>query len=149
MRNLLAVALTLLLLPTALAATVSAEEPRPQPAYLVIVHPKNPRASVERRFLQDAFLKKTRSWPNHKVIRPVDAVWSSSVRKRFSEAVIGRSVAAVRAYWQQRIFTGRDVPPPELDSDAKIVAYVLRHEGAVGYVSGTAELGAAKVVSVR
>jgi ABC-type phosphate transport system substrate-binding protein len=117
--------------------------------YRIIVHPSNPASAVDRRTLQDAFLKKVKSWSSGEAIRPVDLEPSSPVRRRFSEEVIGRPVAAVRAYWQQSIFSGRNVPPPELDSDQDVVRYVLRNPGAVGYVSGAADLGGAKLVSVR
>jgi len=50
-------------------------------------------------------------------------------------------VEAVRRYWQQCIFSGRSVPPPELDSDEAIVRYVAKYRGAVGYVSADAKLG--------
>ena len=43
-------------------------------------------------------------------------------------------------------FSGRDVPPPELESDEAVVNYVLEHRGAVGYVSGAAKVRGAKVV---
>ena len=140
----LAVSLALL----ALATTVSAQQAAPPP-YRVIVHPRNPVASVDRQFLEDAFLKKTASWPQDGVIRPADLAPSSAVRRRFCREVLARSVAAVRAYWQQRIFSGRDVPPPEFDSDEKVVDYVLKHQGAVGYVSGTADLRGTKAILVR
>ena len=63
--------------------------------------------------------------------------------------MLKRSVEAVKGYWQQRIFSGRDVPPPELETDDEVVRYVLKHEGAVGYVSGSADARRRKVVSVR
>jgi hypothetical protein len=62
--------------------------------------------------------------------------------------VLQRSVAAVKAYWQQRIFSGRGVPPPELDSEERVVVYVLEHEGAVGYLSQVTDAKDAKVVAV-
>jgi hypothetical protein len=71
------------------------------------------------------------------------------VRKRFSEAVLKRSVGAVRSYWQQRIFSGRDVPPPEVDSDEAVMAYVARYPGAIGYVSGTTKLVGVKELALR
>jgi len=77
------------------------------PAYVVIVHPTNPTTSVSRRFLADAFLKKTTRWDNGETIRPVDQAPDTSVRRRFSDEVLKRSVAAVRNYWQQIIFAGR------------------------------------------
>jgi ABC-type phosphate transport system substrate-binding protein len=119
------------------------------PAYQVIVHPANPATSVEREFLADAFLKKVATWPSGESLHPVDLAPSSPVRRAFSEEVLHRSVADVKGYWQQRIFAGRDVPPPELDADDDVIKYVLKYEGAVGYVSGTARVSGPKVVAVR
>jgi ABC-type phosphate transport system substrate-binding protein len=119
------------------------------PAYQIIVHPANPMASVEREFLADAFLKKVATWPSGEVFHPVDLPPSSPVRRSFSEEILHRSVAEVKGYWQQRIFSGRDVPPPELDSDDDVIKYVLKYEGAVGYVSGTTRVNGPRVVAVR
>jgi ABC-type phosphate transport system substrate-binding protein len=131
---------------TALPRAVTGES---RPVYEVIVNATNPTTSVDREFLAGAFLKKTTEWPDGAVVRPVDLPSSSAVRRRFTEEVLHRSVAEVKTYWQQRIFSGRDVPPPELDTDDEIVEYVARHDGAVGYVSGGAALGGTKVVTVR
>jgi ABC-type phosphate transport system substrate-binding protein len=125
-----------------------AAQPNPPP-YVVIVNPRNDLASVDRKFLEDAFLKKVTRWPNDETIRPVDLPARSPIRRRFTMEVLGRTVDAVKLYWQQRIFSGRDVPPPELDTDAEVVQYVLRHGGAVGYVSGGASLDGSKVLGVR
>lgn len=118
-------------------------------AYRLIAHPQTPVFTVDRRFVADAFLKKTVLWAHGVVIRPVDLRADSPVRKRFVEDVLGRTVAAVRNYWQQIIFAGRGVPPPELDSDAAVVEFVVSHPGAIGYVSDAANVGIAKILIVR
>ena len=140
-----ALILALVVVATFGAMTVSAMAP---PAYLVIVHPSNPTANVNRRFLADAFLKKTTRWDHGETIRPVDQTSDSPVRRRFSDEVLKRSVAAVRNYWQQIIFAGRGVPPPELNGDEDVVQYVADHTGAVGYISGPNTDGV-KVISVE
>jgi ABC-type phosphate transport system substrate-binding protein len=119
------------------------------PPYLVIVHPNNPARVLSRSFVADAFLKKTTRWPDGSVIHPVDLAGDNAARERFSEDVIKRSVAAVRSYWQQSIFTGRDVPPPELANDDEIIKYVLKTPHAIGYVSGAAHATDVKVVSLE
>ena len=118
-----------------------ADEPRP---FRVIVHPSNPLKAAERAFVANAFLKKVTRWSEGEVIRAVDLRADNGARRRFTEEVLKRSVGAVRSYWQQRIFSGRDVPPPELESDESVVAFVAKYPAAVGYVSG-----AAKLVGVR
>jgi len=119
------------------------------PPFRLIVHPDNPQASAARDFVADAFLRKTTDWPDGQGIRPVDLPASSGTRIRFSESILKRSVAAVKHYWQQIIFSGRGVPPPELESDAAVIGYVLQNRGSIGYVSGTGDLGKAKVLSIR
>ena len=118
------------------------------PGFRVIVHPETPADRLDAEFLEDVFLKKVTRWPNGDLVRPVDQRPNAGVRRSFSEEVVGRSVPAVKSYWQQRIFSGRDVPPPELRNDAEVVEYVLRHPGAIGYVSRAADVRGAKVVTV-
>jgi hypothetical protein len=144
----LALAVALLALVANVAAKAPPVQPSPPAAYRIIVHPNNPVTSVSQGFLQDAFLKKRTRWAGNVVIQPVDLKPASPVRIKFSQEVLGRPVAAVRSYWQQRIFSGRDVPPPELEGDEAVVSHVLKHEGAVGYVSGTADLAGAKPIVV-
>jgi ABC-type phosphate transport system substrate-binding protein len=119
------------------------------PPFVLIVNPENAASVADREFLEDAFLKKVTTWPNGDVIRPADLPADSPVRRAFTRAVLNRSVEAVKGYWQQRIFSGRDVPPPELESDEEVVKFVLKHAGGVGYVSGTAKLEGCKPLGVR
>lgn len=138
------VAIAALLVPV---GTVHAD--KAPPPYVLIVNNANPTASASRRFVGEAFLKKTTRWPDGEVIRPVDQAQDSGVRRRFTEDVLNRSVAAVRSYWQQIIFSGRDLPPPELGSDAEIVKFVAKHPGAIGYVAGDASIAGVKRLGVE
>ena len=142
-------AILVFLLLSTTAGGADAQTVAPSPAFQVIVHPRNPTSSVDKKFLADVFLKKRTRWPNDEVVKPVDGSARSAVRGRFSEQVLRRSVAAVRRYWQQIVFSGRGVPPPELESDEAIIGFVLKHQGAIGYVSAGANPGGAKVVQVK
>lgn len=133
----------------ALSAMVALQTARSAPAYRVIVHPQNSVTSLDRSFVADAFLKKTTRWPSGEPIRPVDLGAQAAARSSFTNDVLRRSVAAVKSYWQQQIFSGRDIPPPELESGTAVREYVLKHRGAVGYVAGDVDVGAAKIVAVR
>jgi ABC-type phosphate transport system substrate-binding protein len=139
--------LTLLTAIQALAAPALADEATP--AFRVVVHPSNSMRSVERSFLADAFLKKVTRWGEGETIRPADLRPAVDARRAFTERVLKRSVGAVRSYWQQRIFSGRDVPPPELESDDEVIAFVAKHPGAVGYVSGSAKLKGVRELLVK
>ncbi len=117
--------------------------------FVMVAHLSNSEESVSRAFLADAFLKKTTRWPNGEQLRPVDQRFDLPVRSWFSESVLRRSVAAVRSYWQQRIFAGRGVPPPEVDSDAAVLRYVYQHPGSIGYVSARADVKDVKVLRIH
>ncbi len=126
-------------------APLSAEEH----GYRVIVNRTNPLTTVDRPFIAEAFLKKTTRWPNGETIHPVDLAADAPERARFSSEVLGRTVAAVKNYWQQAIFSGRDVPPLELGTSEEVINYVVKHSGAIGYVAAGADLAAVKVVTVN
>jgi ABC-type phosphate transport system substrate-binding protein len=131
---------------TGAARVARGDAPSP---FRLLIHPDNPATSLSKDFVTDVFLKRTTRWGDGEMVRPVDQRSDSAVRRVFSESLLRRSIAAVKRYWQQRIFSGRDLPPPELDSDEAVVGYVLKHRGALGYVTATAKIDRAKVVSVR
>jgi hypothetical protein len=141
--------LGLSLLSVALAARSKAARADDVKAFRVIVHSSNPLRAVERGFLADAFLKKVTRWEEGDGIKVVDLRPDNPVRRHFTEGVLKRSLGAVRSYWQQRIFSGRDVPPPELESDDAVVAFVAKYPGAVGYVSGAAKLVGARELLIK
>jgi ABC-type phosphate transport system substrate-binding protein len=148
-RAIIRVALLALVMPLVsalLGAPAHAEE---HEAFIIIVNSRNPIGNASRGFLADVFLKKSTRWDDGESILPVDLPPGATARRVFSEKVLERSVAAVRSYWQQRIFSGRDLPPPELASDDAVVEYVQRHRGGVGYVSGSAHPRDVKVVAIQ
>ena len=116
----------------------------------VIVHAANPVTSVLRTELSDIFLKKVAAWKSGDPVVPVDQTESNEVRRLFSKRVLGRDVQAVKGYWQQAIFGGKNFPPLEKANDAEIVAFVGANPNAIGYVSVAAVLpGTVKVIRVE
>jgi ABC-type phosphate transport system substrate-binding protein len=112
-------------------------------AFVVIVHPAVPGKSIRRQDLAAVFLKKAARWGGGAAAIPVDQSGASPVRKAFSEAVLGMPVATVVQYWQKQMFATNPIRPPAVkSSDAEVIAFVARTEGAVGYVSNAATLPA-------
>jgi ABC-type phosphate transport system substrate-binding protein len=132
-----------------LALALSHPSAADEPSFVVIVNRGNDNTKLDKKSLADAFLKKQTRWNEDKPIQPVDLNKGSAVRRRFSEDVLGRSVSSVRTYWNQLVFSGRGVPPPELDSDVDVVKYVASHPGAIGYVSASTDVKTVNVVQLR
>ncbi len=121
-----------------LAAAASGE---PAPGFVVIVNAANPATQIDREELSRLFLKKVTFWGEGLPALPVDQPAAAPIRAGFSHEILLRNVNAVRAYWQQRIFSGRALPPPVKDTADEIVRFVRDNPGAVGYVPPGTELG--------
>src|SRR5207247_1870541 len=99
-----------IILAVLLVSTLSAAaRPAGAPPFVVIVNPAN-IATLTRDELANIFMKRITRWNDRAVpILVVDALPDSPVREEFSRCVLHRDVGAMEAYWQQQIFSGRDV----------------------------------------
>jgi ABC-type phosphate transport system substrate-binding protein len=116
--------------------------------FLVVINTGNEIEAMEKDQISRIFLKKITKWANGSRVEPVDLDSQSPVREAFSRDVHGKSVSSIKSYWQRMIFSGRDTPPPELDSDAKVIQFVSSHPGAIGYVSTSANIANVKVLRI-
>jgi ABC-type phosphate transport system substrate-binding protein len=108
--------------------------------FLVVVNEQNAVATLPRTTVSRYFLKKVSRWDSGAVALPVDLPPDSPIRDAFSRRVLSKSVSSIRAYWQQQIFSGRDVPPPEKPNDAAVLEFVQSNPTAIAYVSSAAAL---------
>jgi len=141
--------LSLILLALALLPFVpwrpAAQEQTP---YLVIANPENPTTELSRTQVSRFLLKKSPRWVDGTPAKPVDQGDEQAVREAFTREIHGRSVASVRHFWQRQVFSGKDLPPPEVAGDEAVVAFVKDHPGAIGYVSAEVVVEGVKVLEV-
>lgn len=128
----------------ALAAAVQAEE-----TVKIIVHPASRTTALDKQHLSDLFYKRVTHWDDGSPVVVVDQTDKSQARAIFSTKILGKSVTAVKAYWTQQIFSGRELAPVEKASDAEVVDYVRQHPGAIGYVGGAAPADGVAVLTVK
>ena len=136
--------LTATMVVTGLMAAVLAAQPaatRPHPIR-IIVNESNSVEELTRAEVSRFFLKKVTTWADGSPLEPVDLAERAAARELFSKSVLGKRVAAVKAYWQQMIFSGKAVPPPERKTEEEVLDYVLSRRGAIGYVSPGTEIRA-------
>jgi ABC-type phosphate transport system substrate-binding protein len=138
--------------PAALALLASlalaAASPAAAEDFKVVVNRDNPVSELSAREVSRLFLKKSLRWPEGRPVQPVEPA-AQVLQERFALAIHLKSLNAVKAYWNQVIFSGRDVPPLEKAGDAEVLAFVRSEPGAVGYVSPGADTTGVKVVYVR
>ena len=117
--------------------------------FKVIVNPDNAADAIDRDLLRDAYLKKATEWSNGETIHPIDLSSKFPERDRFTDQVIRKTPSQLRTYWNQQIFSGKGVPPPEADSVSEVIDYVLSNTKAVGYIPADADPGKARVIRIR
>jgi ABC-type phosphate transport system substrate-binding protein len=105
-----------------------------QNGYIVVVNEGNSTASMTADEVSRIFMKRTAQWADGREVVPVDQSDGAAVRARFSQDVHGKSVSAIKSFWQRQIFSGRAVPPAERTSDAEVLAFVRANPAAIGYV---------------
>lgn len=140
----------ILLLALCLTGALVASEPLAAQDYQVVVSSSNPVSSLSNEAVAKLLLRKTTTWDHGLKVQPLDQAATRSVRRSFSQGVHGKSVSAIKSYWQKMIFSGRSAPPPELTSDQKVLEYVRNNSGAIGYVSAGVSVGnGVKVVRIN
>lgn len=117
-------------------------------SYKVIVNESNSVSSLTKDQASKLFLKKVTKWDDDKKVLPVDLVESKAARRKFTKDVHGKTIAAIRAYWQKQIFSGRAVPPPEKANDSEVLSFVKANSGAIGYVSTSASTSGVKIIEI-
>jgi ABC-type phosphate transport system substrate-binding protein len=126
-----------------LAAPAAAQE------FKIVVNSANSVADLPADVVSKLFLKQAAKFPNGTAAVPVELPKTSAVRKAFNKKVHGRPDAAIESYWQQQIFSGKDVPPATRTSDDDVIAFVKENPGAIGYVSAGASTAGVKVVELK
>lgn len=71
-----------------------------------------------------------------------------AIHNAFLKQYLDISDEALQTYYRTLVFTGRGSMPRTLDSDAEVVAYVVKTRGAIGYVSSETDTSGAKVLAV-
>ncbi|MBK3519674.1 substrate-binding domain-containing protein [Carboxylicivirga marina] len=117
--------------------------------YKVIVHSSSTVTSISKSQLSKYFLKKDKKWDDGTKVTVIDQSSRSETRKQFSNDVLGKSVGAIKSYWQQYVFAGTGTPPLEKKTDAEVVAFIKSHPGAIGYVASSANTDGTKVITIQ
>jgi ABC-type phosphate transport system substrate-binding protein len=74
---------------------------------------------------------------------------SGAAHDAFLKAYVGKSDQGLANHFKSLVFTGKGSMPKAFATDAEIVKYVVATKGAIGYISGSADAGAAKKIAVK
>lgn len=110
----------------------------------VIVHPSN-QSALDIESLKRIYLGKQKSFDNGEIAIPID-LQSETVREDFNKLVLNKSSSQIKAYWSKLMFTGKGIPPKELDNSQEVISAVSSNPGTIGYINASDVTDNVKVV---
>lgn len=115
---------------------------------VIVVHPSNNEA-LDTKEIKRFFLGKAKKFSNGKEVIPINQIAESPIRAMFDTDTLGRNSSQVSAYWSKLVFTGKGIPPKEVDNDAAVISIVADNQDAIGYVDSSSVDGSVKAISLN
>ncbi|MFH2044541.1 MAG: hypothetical protein ABIK92_05295 [Pseudomonadota bacterium] len=103
---------------------------------------------ISSNMLKDIFLGKKNTWDNGSSINFV-TLDSGQSHIDFLKDYLQKSDAQFNNYWKKQVFTGQGQMPKAFSSDKAMIDFVAGTNGAIGYVSSTADTGSVKTITVK
>jgi ABC-type phosphate transport system substrate-binding protein len=113
---------------------------------VVVVNKDNPNP-VDIAYIVKIYSGALRAWPDGSPVTALDQPEDAEIRSQFSQKVLNRSVANMRAVWSQNVFTGKGLPPRVVAPDAEVKRLISSNRNAVGYILASQVDASVKVVS--
>jgi len=105
----------------------------------IIVHTSN-QVDMSQAYIKRIFLGKVAHFPGGKPAIPVNIQAGTDLRKTFERIILNKSDAQVRSYWAKRIFTGKGIPPKEVNL-LDLLTLIASDPRFIGYTNEAADLG--------
>ncbi|MBL4631748.1 MAG: phosphate ABC transporter substrate-binding protein [Paraglaciecola sp.] len=115
---------------------------------VLVVHPSN-SADLNKSLVKRIFLGKEKKFSTGQEAIPINQAPNTASRSSFDTDTLGRSSTQVAAYWSKLVFTGKGIPPKEVNSDAEVITLVAGNQNAVGYVDSNAVNDSVKSISLN
>jgi TonB family protein len=111
----------------------------------IIANPSVQANSITTAELKGVFLLQRKTLAGS-LVAPV--LQKGSAHEAFLSQYLERSAEEIETYYQGLVFTGKGFIPKQLNSDAEVVSYVAKTQGAIGYVSSSANSEGLKILAV-
>ena len=115
----------------------------------VVVNQGNEIKSVTLQSLQDIYAGNKVSWKNNHKIFPVSMKSSLELSQSFFEKALGKSPREMRRAWIRLALSGASAPPKVVGSEAEVLLYIAKNEGAIGFVGVDKVNDSVKVLAVQ
>ena len=111
----------------------------------VVVAKNSDTETLKKKDVIAIYTGKTKALPNGNLAAPFDHKDTAKIKAEFYKKLTNRSISQINSYWARLIFSGRHVPPTQLNNEAAVMSGVAQNPNAIGYVSNP-DLDIVKVV---
>ncbi|WP_440903810.1 hypothetical protein ACMZOO_13245 [Catenovulum sp. SX2] len=101
---------------------------------VIVVNKENPIDELSLTNVVDIYTGRYMAFPNGITAEPVDLPNESSEKANFYYQATGLSLAKINSYWARLKFTGRYLPPIQLETAENALTYVQKNTNAVAYI---------------
>ena len=113
----------------------------------VIINANN-NSGIDIDTVKKIYLGKVKAFPDGSRAIPLTFEQGNNIRDAFNNNVLGKSESQYSAFWSKLVFTGKGVPPKEVDNDAAVIELVSQNPSVIGYVDKASVTDAVKVISL-
>lgn len=114
----------------------------------MIAHPSIDIDEISMEELRSIFLGTTTTIKKGAPVTPVLSREDGNLN-HFASAYLGKTTSALETYYRSLMFTGKWSMPLGFASDAKVVDYVAKTPGAIGFVRDTTRADQVKTLRIR
>lgn len=100
----------------------------------IITHPDTHVDSLEKKEIRDIFLGRKKSWDKNEKIT-LATLKKGKAHKQFLDRFVHKTPFQFRNYWREKVFLGEGQSPRSFATEERLINYVARTKGAVGYIS--------------
>lgn len=101
---------------------------------VVVVNARSGVAAMSRNEVINIFFGRNRQFFNGIEAQPVDLIDSNPDRGRFYNALVGKDLADINAYWSRQVFSGRLQSPPKVRTSEEALKWVASQPGGIGFI---------------
>lgn len=102
--------------------------------WLVVVNSQSSVTELSEKQVMSLFLGRSRFFPSGERVRAIDHPINSEDRAEFYQALTGKSISDIDAYWARLTYSGRATPPTPLASSEEIIQLVGNTSEAISYL---------------
>ncbi len=115
---------------------------------VIVANSLNDTQSMTKQQLRSIFLGQRIKWDDNQRIK-VAIQHKTDLHKKFVRSFTQKNLSQFEAWWKRMIFTGKGLPPKGFESEEKLIEYIVKTEGAIGYISSQSKTDNLKTIIVE